>query len=161
MPKLVPEIRRLIVQSLESFAKDFKGFNNKKELSRFKRHLRLNLLSIILEKIFNFLEYLRLKGIVLSDEEEKIFRKVVEEIMEPIYQQIRNTCDLLLVSNTRYVEFADQLLIVLEVYDDWKYPEPPDEDGKFSIRGLMKCPKCSKLQPKGTPFCLHCGDKLK
>ena len=56
-------------------------------------------------------------------------------------------------------QFQEEVLKVLSKYEDWKKPATRAK-GKIVVEELIKCPKCSSLQPKGSAFCLECGEKL-
>ncbi|MFO8018702.1 MAG: hypothetical protein R6U96_08715 [Promethearchaeia archaeon] len=158
-PNLMPQIRRLIIQRLESFNKEFKGFSSKKEMSKFKNNLSTELMSIVLDRLYNFLEYLRLKGIIFTDREEEILKEIVQETMEPVQEDIDELLETLLSYETRYKQFQKGLAETLDKYQDWKQPATKAK-GKVKVEDLIECPKCGSLQPKDSAFCLECGEKI-
>jgi len=159
-PNLMPQVRRLIIQRLENFNKDFEGFKNKSELAKFRRNLSAELTSIILDRLYNFLEYLRLKGIIFSDREEEILKEIVIKEAAPIQKDLENLTKSLLMYETKYKVFKDEFAKILEKYADWKKPATKAK-GKIVIEELIRCPKCGILGPKDSAFCLECGNKLK
>ncbi|MHA1274466.1 MAG: hypothetical protein ACTSQJ_08555 [Promethearchaeota archaeon] len=156
-PNLMPQIRRLIIQRLETFNKEFKGFKSKSEMAKFKRNLDTELMSIILDRLYNFLEYLRLKGIIFSDREENIMKKIMLETLKPIENKTDTLLKNLLNYETKYKQFKEQFTKLLAEYAEWKKPA---KKGTKIIEELIKCPKCQTLGPKGSAFCLECGNKL-
>ncbi|MGV9198744.1 MAG: hypothetical protein ACOC4M_07880 [Promethearchaeia archaeon] len=158
-PNLMPQVRRLIIQRLESFNKEFEGFSSKQEMAKFNSNLSTELMSIVLDRLYNFLEYLRLKGIVFTDREEEILKEIVEETIEPVKKDTAELLEKLLSYETRYKQFQKGLTETLEKYQDWKKPATKAK-GKISVEELIECPKCGTLQPKDSAFCLECGEKI-
>lgn len=159
-PNLMPQVRRLIIQRLEGFADQFEGFESKGELRKFNRNLTTELMSIVLDRLYNFLEYLRLKGIVFTDAQEEILRDIVEETLEPVEESISDVIKTLLAYETRYKQFDKAMNEALEGFQDWKKPATKAK-GKVVVEELRECPECKTLGPKDSAFCLECGAKLK
>ncbi|MHA1149883.1 MAG: hypothetical protein ACTSR8_16730 [Promethearchaeota archaeon] len=158
-PNLLPQIRRLIIQRLETFAKEHKGFQSKNELSRFRKNISMELIVIVLDRLYNFLEYLRLKGIIFSDRQERILREILNHEIKPVEEDLDKMLKALLMYETKYKQFKEEFLKVLSKYEDWKKPATKAK-GKIIVEELVKCPKCNSLQPKGSAFCLECGGKI-
>ncbi len=156
-PNLLPQVRRLIVQRLETYSKEFEGFKDKKELSKFKRNISLEMMAIVLDRLYNFLEYLRLKGILFTDREEEMLKKIVDETMEPVVKKTDTMLKTLLMYETKYKQFNEQFVKLLDSFADWKKAA---KVGTKVVEELIRCPKCETLQPKGSAFCLECGEKL-
>jgi len=156
-PNLMPQVRRLILQRLESFSKEFKGFETKSEMAKFKRNLSTEMMAIVLDRMYNFLEYLRLKGVLFTDREELVLKKIVNETIEPIQNKTNTLIKNLLMYETKYKQFNEQFLKLLAEYAGWKQAA---KRGTKIVEELIKCPKCETLQPKGSAFCLECGEKL-
>jgi hypothetical protein len=156
-PNLLPQVRRLIIQRLESFSRDFKGFNNKSELSKFKRNLSTEVMAIVLDRLYNFLEYIRLKGIIFTDQQEEMLKDIVKETIEPVENKMDTMLKTLLMYETKYKQFNEQFTKLLDSFADWK---KATKKGTKIVEELIRCPKCETLQPKGSAFCLECGEKL-
>lgn len=156
-PNLMPQVQRLIIQRLETYMKEFKGFKSKTEMEKFKRNLKTEMISIVLDRLYNFLEYIRLKGILFTDREEKILKTIVGKTLKPVEVKTETLLTNLLMYETKYTQFNEQFLKLLEGYADWKRPA---QKGTKIIEELIKCPKCGMLGPKGSAFCLECGNKL-
>ena len=153
---LMPQVQRLVLQRLESFSKEA-NFKSKAELAKFRRGLNNNMMAIVLDRLYNFLEYLRLKGIVFSDREEDTLKRIVNETMDPIVEKTDTLLKSLLMYETKYKQFNEQFDKVLKPYADWKKAA---KKGTKIIEQLIKCPECETLQPAGSAFCLECGKKL-
>ena len=153
---LMPQVQRLVLQRLESFSKE-SNFKSKAELAKFRRGLNNNMMAIVLDRLYNFLEYLRLKGIIFSDREEDTLKRIVNETMEPIVEKTDTLLKSLLMYETKYKQFNEQFDKVLKPYADWKKAA---KKGTKIIEQLIKCPECETLQPAGSAFCLECGKKL-
>ena len=153
----MPQVRRLILQRLETFSKEFEGFETKSEMAKFKRNLSTEMMAIVLDRMYNFLEYLRLKGVLFTDREELVLKKIVNETIEPIQNKTNTLIKNLLMYETKYKQFNEQFLKLLAEYAGWKQAA---KRGTKIVEELIKCPKCETLQPKGSAFCLECGEKL-
>jgi len=156
-PNLMPQVQRLVLQRLETFNKE-SDFKSKAEMAKFKRGLNNNMMAIVLDRLYNFLEYLRLKGIIFSDREEATLKKIVNETIDPIVVKTDTLLKSLLMYETKYKQFGEQFVKVLKPYADWKKAA---KKGTKIVEQLIKCPECETLQPAGSAFCLECGMKIK
>ena len=58
---------------------------------------------------------------------------------------------------TKYKQFNEQFIKLLDSFADWKKAM---KRGTKVVEELIRCPNCETLQPKGSAFCLECGEKL-
>lgn len=160
MEGLDEKVKRLIFMRIKGFF-DGKDIKTLQDLKGVARGIDEKLRSSILDKFFNFIAYLRLKGVLLSDEQEELVRTYAFDESKPMRGSLRSFLKENLGKKYLTAEFPGQLEKIFAEYAHWTGGSKTEGAKAKAAIALRKCPKCGALNPEDSVYCLDCGERAK